>query len=110
MVISMDGLRAKLEANQREPDDKDDERPVVRLFTPLAQSVWLLSRVDPNDADKAFGLCDEGQGQPDLGYVSLHDLASRFGHLSVRWDEKFKADKSLAAYAAEAKKAGRIES
>jgi hypothetical protein len=40
--------------------------------------------------------------------VSLVDLASRFGHLSVRWDEKFEADRSLSAYADEAMQTGRI--
>ncbi|MGI9437981.1 MAG: DUF2958 domain-containing protein [Geminicoccaceae bacterium] len=106
----MAGLRAKLEANRQGGGGKVEERPVVRLFTPLAQSVWLLSQIDPNNSDKAFGLCDEGDGRPILGHVSLRDLASRFGHLSVRWDDKFEADRSLSAYAADARKAGRIQS
>lgn len=109
MVMSKAKLRAKLEANRGVGDGESEERPVIRLFTPLAQSVWLLSQIDPNDADKAFGLCDEGDGQPGLGHVSLQDLASRFGHLSVRWDDRFEPNKSLSAYAAEARKAGRIQ-
>jgi hypothetical protein len=105
--MSTAGLRARLQANG-EREGADEERPVVRLFTPLAESVWLLSRIDAADADKAFGLCDDGRGQPYLGHVSLVDLASRFGHLSVRWDEKFEADRSLSAYADEAMQTGRI--
>lgn len=110
MHMSIAKLSAALEANGGSGSGEAEERPVVRLFTPLAKSVWLLSRVDPNDSDKAFGLCDEGDGQPGLGCVSLKDLAHRFGHLSVRWDDKFRADKSLDAYVTEARRAGRIQS
>lgn len=110
MLMPIASLRAKLEANCRNASGTTEEWPVVRLFTPLAKSVWLLSRIDPNDKDKAFGLCDEGVGRPNISHVSLEDLAHRFGHLSVRWDDKFQADKPLSAYAAEAREAGRIQS
>lgn len=106
MLMPIASLRAKLVSNR----EQAEEWPVVRLYTPLARSVWLLSRLDPVDKDKAFGLCDEGDGRPDFGHISLQDLAHRFGHLSVRWDEKFKADRPLSAYASEARKAGRIQS
>ncbi len=110
MLMPIAKLRTKLEANRQERDRKDEERPVVRLFTPLGKSVWLLSQIDPNGSDTAFGLCDEGDGHPTLGHVSLVELAHRFGHLSVRWDDKFEPVKSLSAYAAEAREAGRIQS
>jgi hypothetical protein len=103
-------LQAALEANRRGGTGKTEEWPAVRLFTPLAKSVWLLSQIDPNDKDKAYGLCDEGDGRPTLNHVSLEDLAHRFGHLSVRWDDKFQADRPLSAYADAARKAGRIQS
>ena len=110
MLIPIARLRAMLDANRQGGTGKTEEWPVVRLFTPLGNSVWLLSQIDPNDRDKAFGLCDEGSGQPILGHVSLEDLTRRFGHLSVHWDDKFQADRSLSAYAAEARTAGRIQS
>lgn len=110
MLMPITKLRANLEANRKEESGKAEEWPVVRLFTPLAKSVWLLSQIDPNDKDKAFGLCDEGDGRPNLGHVSLAELAHRFGHLSVRWDDKFEADRPLSAYAEAARKAGRIQS
>ncbi|MEM8950296.1 MAG: DUF2958 domain-containing protein [Pseudomonadota bacterium] len=110
MLMPLARLRAALEANRRDETGKAEEWPVVRLFTPLGKSVWLLSQIDPNDKDKAFGLCDEGDGRPVLGQVSLEDLAHRFGHLSVRWDDKFQADRPLSAYTAEARQAGRIQS
>lgn len=109
MLMPIARLQDTLEANRRSSTEPAEEWPVVRLFTPLGKSVWLLSRVDPNEKDKAFGLCDEGDRHPNLGYVSLEDLAHRFGHLSVRWDTTFQADRSLSAYADAAKKAGRIQ-
>ena len=110
MIMPIARLRAVLEANERRSTETAEDWPVVRLFTPLAKSVWLLSRIDPNENDKAFGLCDEGDRHPNLGYVSLEDLAHRFGHLSVRWDTTFQADRPLSAYADAARKAGRIQS
>ncbi len=53
---------------------EQDFRPVVKLFTPWANGTWLLSELSPSDPDIAFGLCDLGQGTPDLGYVSLSEL------------------------------------
>jgi hypothetical protein len=107
MLIPVTRLQAKLEANRQGVDGEAGEWPVIRLFTPLGKSVWLLSQVDPNDKDKAFGLCDDGDGTPSLGYVSLSDLAHRFGHLSVRWDDTFQADRPLSAYAKTARETGR---
>ena len=38
--------------------------PVVKLFTPDAGATWLLTEIDPEDPDIAFGLCDLGLGFP----------------------------------------------
>jgi hypothetical protein len=45
----------------------------------------LLTELDPYDPDLAFGLCDFGVGHPDLGTVSLTEIAGlrgRFGRRS----------------------------
>jgi len=78
-----------------------DFLPVVKLFTPDANCTWLLSEIDPADPDTAFGLCDLGCGCPELGYVSLSELAAVRGRLGlpVERDLYFKADKTLGAYA-----------
>jgi len=83
---------------------------VVKLFTPDAGATWLLTEIDPDDADHAFGLCDLGQGFPELGYVSLAELRAVRGRLGlpVERDLHFKADKVISAYAHEARLAGRI--
>jgi hypothetical protein len=78
--------------------------PVVKLFIPDANATWLLTEIDPGDEDGAFGLCDLGLGCPEIGYVSLAELASVRGRLGlpVEADRHFRADKPLSAYASAA--------
>lgn len=93
-------------------DDGDtiDFEPVVKLFTPDAACTWLLTEINPDDPDIAFGLCDLGAGFPELGYVSLSELGSLRGKLGlpVERDLWFRADKRLSAYADEAHRLGCI--
>jgi Protein of unknown function (DUF2958) len=90
--------------------DETDYPPVVKFFTPDAYATWLISEVDPDDPDRLFGLCDLGLGYPELGYVSLAELAAFRGQLGlpVERDLHFVADKPLSAYAEEAHIKGRI--
>jgi len=44
-----------------------DFRPVAKLYNPCAAATWLLTELDPDDPDIAFGLCDLGMGFPELG-------------------------------------------
>lgn len=90
---------------------EQDFMPVVKLFTPWAGATWLLTELSPNDPDIAFGLCDLGQGTPELGYVSLAELRSLRGPggLTVERDLSFKADKTLQGYADEAHACGYIK-
>jgi hypothetical protein len=75
--------------------------PVVKLFTRDGYARWLLTEIDPANADRAFGLCDFGDGRPVLGSVSLHDIEDmRYKPgLRVERDLHFVADKPLSAYA-----------
>jgi Protein of unknown function (DUF2958) len=59
---------------------------------------------------QAFGLCDLGMGGPELGYVSLVELAGVRGKLGlpIERDLHFEADKSISAYAEEARQLRRI--
>jgi hypothetical protein len=88
-----------------------DFHPVVKLFTPDAACTWLLSEIDPGNEDVAFGLCDLGTGYPELGSVSLAEIAALRGKLGlpVERDLHFEAEKSLTAYADEARLLGRIK-
>lgn len=90
--------------------DQIDPHPVIKLFTPDAGATWLLTEIDPDDEDLAFGLCDLGLGCPELGSVRLSELTTVRGRLGlpVERDEYFKADKPLSAYATMARIAGWI--
>jgi len=103
---------AQLLANGRQSIENPDSdpRPVVKLFTPDAGATWLLTEIDTDDQNRAFGLCDLGHGFPELGYVSLGELEGLRGAwgLRIERDLHFIADKRLSVYAREARLAGRI--
>ena len=88
-----------------------DFLPVVKLFTPDAACTWLLTELDPDDQDIAFGLCDLGLGFPELGCVRISELASVRGSLGlpVERDLHFSPVGTISVYADEARAAGRIE-
>lgn len=101
--------RATLPADPRNEPNDLDPRPVVRLLTPDAHAVWLLTELDEANG-LAFGLCDLGLGFPELGYVSLAELEALRGPwgLRVERDTAFVADRPLSAYTRQALAAGRI--
>ena len=87
-----------------------DFLPVVKLFTPDAGCTWLLTEIDPEDPDIAFGLCDLGLGIVEVGPVSLQELGRLRGKLGlpVERDRHFTATRTLKAYASEAQQLGYI--
>jgi hypothetical protein len=105
-LLANGALRQQLAGTEAEPDFL----PVVKLFTPDAGCTWLLSELDPDDTDIAFGLCDLGMGCPELGYVSLAELSTVRGKLNlpVERDLHFVPAKPISAYADEARANGRI--
>lgn len=116
MMLITKEIKRKLETNGskqkplRGTRGEIDFKPVVKLFMPDGGATWLLTEVDPNDPDIAFGLCDLGMGFPELGCVRLSEIKSIRGAigLPVERDKFFKADKTLSAYAADARKHGCI--
>jgi len=52
-----------------------DHKPVVKLSMPGTGCTWLLTEIDPEYPNIAFGFCDLGMGYPELGYVDIHELA-----------------------------------
>ena len=87
-----------------------DFLPVLKLFTPDANATWLLTELDPEDPDIAFGLCDPGLGTPELGSVRISELQALRGAfgLPVERDRHFTARHTLAVYARAARKAAAI--
>jgi len=123
MELLTNELRAMLLANGKanaeklaDPENDDgkthDFQPVVKLFNPCGAATWLLTELDPEDPDIAFGLCDLGVGCPELGSVRVSELAAvklMGGALGIERDVHFKAIKKLSAYAEEARTLGRIK-
>ena len=87
-----------------------DFRPIVRLFLLGTPFQWLLSEIDPENLMVAFGLADLGHGIPETGFVSLDYLGEVRGpdHEKVEVDHRFRAGRSISAYANEARLFGRI--
>lgn len=87
-----------------------DYEPVVKFFTPDAGATWLLTEIDPDMPDHAFGLCDLGLGFPELGSVSITELKTMRGRLGlpVERDLHFKSDAPISTYADRAQAAGGI--
>jgi len=90
--------------------DTLDLKPIVKLFCPWSEATWLLTELDPEDPDLAFGLCDLGMGSPELGHVRLSEIESVTGPggLTIERDVFFRATDTLKHYAAEARRHGRI--
>ena len=78
-----------------------DFEPVVKLFTPDGNATWLLTELDQTGEYLAVGLCDLGLGEPELGYVSLHELAAARGPLGLplERDLSFTPTRTIAAFA-----------
>jgi hypothetical protein len=87
-----------------------DPVPVVKLFTPDADCTWLLTELDPEDEDRAFGLCDLGMGFPELGWVYLPELAAVRGPLGlhVERDLYFRTEHTISKWASAARTKQRI--
>ncbi len=87
-----------------------DHLPVVKLFTPDANATWLLTEIDPEEPDIAFGLCDLGMGFPELGNVSISEISAIRGRLRlpVERDTCFTAEFPISVYAEAARQKQRI--
>ena len=87
-----------------------DFLPVVKLFMPESGFAWLLTEIDPDAPDIAFGLCDLGMGFPELGNVSLSEIemAAKVSGLIVQRDALFVPTKTISVYAREARARGGI--
>ncbi|MCP1839116.1 hypothetical protein ACVIHI_007970 [Bradyrhizobium sp. USDA 4524] len=117
MKLLLDHQRAELLANGKANAilrdsglAEQDFNPVVKLFSPWGAATWLLTELDPEDEDIAFGLCDLGMGFPKLGNVSLREIeeVTGPGGLRIERDIHFEADRSLVAYAEDARLHQRI--
>ena len=111
-TLITDKQREQLLANgrARAQGQRLDPQPIVKLFTPDAHAIWLLTELDPEDGDTAFGLCDLGLGTPELRHFRLSELASIRGPLNqpIERDLYFTPQRSLSEYARIARDNGSI--
>ena len=98
-------------ASELENDLHKDHEPVVKLFSKYGKPIWLLSELDPEN-DIAFGLCDLGNGKPELGYVSIAHLESiKHAKLKVpmvEYDPEFIGKFPMSIYLKAALRQGRV--
>lgn len=101
MKLFTQSQEQKLLANGSPETAGQDHHPVVKLFLPGSGCTWLLTELDPETPDIAFGLCDLGMGFPELGYVSLSEITSvknKLGY-SVERDRYFEGQYPISVYA-----------
>ncbi len=109
MTKVIEGRLIKNSKLNQESGGENDFKPVVKFFGGGA-CTWLITEYNPEDG-MFFGLCDLGQGFPELGYVSRAELeAVRFPPfgLPIERDMYSSFDQPISFYADEASKAGRI--
>lgn len=89
-------------------------KPHLKLFSPVGSGTWLISEIQSGSIEQGnaifFGLCDLGMGEPEMGAVSMQELASvrlPFG-LGIERDLHWEPTKTLLEYAQEARAQGRI--
>lgn len=88
----------KLIENGRNCDK--DHPPVVRLHILFTGCQWLISELDPEQPNIAFGLCDLGMGFPELGSVDLEEIkAIRNVPFPVMRDVFFEGKYPMSVYA-----------
>ncbi|MDA9474393.1 transposase [Bradyrhizobium sp. CCBAU 65884] len=114
MNLLTDEIRETLLANGRVNAGREkttDFKPAAKLFCPWGGATWLLTELDPEDPDIAFGLCDLGMECPELGNVRISELEEICGPggLTIERDLYFSADKTPSEYADEAQRLGRIK-
>ena len=111
-ALISDEHRTQLLVNGRITADGGDHdpQPVVKLFTPDGHATWLLTELDPEDGDTAYGLCDIGIGLPETGTVRITELASIVGPLKrpIERDLYFTAKRTLSEYTRLARMNGSI--
>lgn len=110
-LLTSDQISRLLSNGRRTADGEAiDPFPIVKLFTPDGSATWLITELDPDRPEIAFGLCDLGFGSPELGSLSLTELVAARGPLGLRVeiDRHFEARAPLSTYANAARRHGYI--
>lgn len=88
-----------------------DFLPVVRLFNPYGAGTWLLTEIDADDPDIAWGLADLNCGCAEFGAISLSELSALrhpVGFFLIERDQHWSPRAPISAYIKASVAAGRI--
>ena len=83
MMLPQNLYQRLLANGQASLENERDHTPVVKYFDPAGAATWLLTELNPAEPDILFGLCDLGQGFPELGYVRFSELAQTKNRLGI---------------------------
>ena len=99
MPLFTDEQYKQLIANGTENNGEISYPPVAKLFMSWTDCCWLLTGLDPEYPNIAFGLCDLGFGFPEVGYVDLNELReTQDGLKTLECDNSFEGKFPLIAY------------
>jgi len=73
------------EALEEDGRTEADFIPIVKLFMPDAQCTWILTELDPDDPDIAFGLAISAWAVPNLAVCVSRSLSPCVASLACRW-------------------------
>lgn len=88
-----------------------DFLPVVRLFNPYGAGTWLLTEIDGDDPDIAWGLADLNCGCAEFGAISLSELSALrhpYGFSLIERGQHWSPRAPISAYIKASVAAGRI--
>jgi hypothetical protein len=105
--------------NAFSPDQQiNNVPPVCWIYDEMSRATWLLTEIDRNDPDRAWGLVDAGYGKPDFEPTSLRELEEchqpvsfsdgKTLHIGTQCVKGWKAKGTIAQYIAAAAEAGHI--
>jgi hypothetical protein len=106
MSLFTDTQLKQLIENGRNTDK--DHPPVARLHILFNRCQWLISELSPEEPNIAFGLCDLGQGFPELGYVDLNELLALDVPFGILNDVFFEGKHPMSVYADAAREMSEI--
>ena len=86
-----------------------DHFPVVRLYRPYSDEVWLFSKLDPNNMKVFFGLIQD-RYKVTMGHTNYRDLITRKGSYAdpIVRDADFTGKYPLSVYRSAAYELGKI--
>ncbi len=110
MHLFSDDRYLQLLENGKLGNQELDHYPVVKLFMPGTNNVWIISHMYNAERNIAWGLYYIYGSIPIQGFIDLNDLASikHRSSYSVLSDENFEAKYPMSAYVTAAKICERI--